>query len=85
MLRGRVYGYIPDYFIRLEKGNMLILEVKGNEPDEEKAKRLFLQEWVETVNNIGGYGICHIDGVYFIPETPGIIEKYCGKNINITF
>ena len=50
-----------------------------------KAKRLFLQEWVETVNNIGGYGICHIDGVYFIPETPGIIEKYCGKNINITF
>ena len=40
MLRGRVYGYIPDYFIRLEKGNMLILEVKGNEPDEEKSEEI---------------------------------------------
>ena len=36
---------------------MLILEVKGVESDESKAKHQFAEEWIQAVNSDGRFGI----------------------------
>ena len=48
--RGVVRRYIPDFLIRMASGNMLILEVKGDEQERDKSKFQFLEEWVLAVN-----------------------------------
>ncbi|MEX1230493.1 MAG: hypothetical protein WEB58_09645, partial [Planctomycetaceae bacterium] len=54
--RGVVRKYRPDFLIRLALGTTLILEVKGQETDETKAKHAALAEWVQAVNDHGGFG-----------------------------
>ena len=54
--RGVIRKYRPDFLIRLTNGTMLILEVKGEESDETKAKHAFMQEWIDAVNADGGFG-----------------------------
>jgi len=54
--RGAVRKYRPDFLIRLANGTMLVLEVKGQDTLEDKAKRQFLAEWVQAVNARGGFG-----------------------------
>ena len=44
--RGVVRKYRPDFLIRLVTGDMLVLEVKGQESEQDKTKRRFLAEWV---------------------------------------
>jgi type III restriction enzyme len=54
--RGVVRKYWPDFLIRLDNGDMLILETKGQEGDQERVKHDFLDEWVNAVNSHGGFG-----------------------------
>ncbi len=54
--RGVVHKYLPDFLLRLADGRMLILEVKGQDDDEQRTKRQFLDEWVRAVNTHGGFG-----------------------------
>jgi type III restriction enzyme len=54
--RGVVKKYWPDYLIRLKSGRMLVLEVKGQDSQENHTKREFLDEWVRAVNQHGGFG-----------------------------
>ena len=54
--RGVVRKYRPDFLIRLTSGDMLILEVKGQDSDRDQTKRQFLDEWVRAVNAHGGFG-----------------------------
>ncbi|MCY4003231.1 MAG: DEAD/DEAH box helicase family protein [Rhodospirillales bacterium] len=53
---GAVRKYRPDFLIRLKSGSMLVLETKGLDRDRDQTKRRFLAEWVEAVNNHGGFG-----------------------------
>ncbi len=53
---GAVRKYFPDYLIRLANGRMLVLEIKGQPNDESKAKHAALAQWVEAVNQNGGFG-----------------------------
>ena len=48
--------YRPDFLVKLTNGSMLVLEVKGQERTEDKAKRGFLEEWINAVNQHGGFG-----------------------------
>ena len=57
VFRGAVRKYRPDFLIRLANGEMLILEVKGVESDESKAKHRFAGEWIQGVNLDGRVGI----------------------------
>ena len=57
VFRGAVRKYRPDFLIRLANGEMLILEVKGVESDESKAKHRFAGEWIQGVNSDGRFGI----------------------------
>ena len=54
--RGVVRKYRPDFLVRLKSGDMLVLETKGRDDDQNRTKRRFLAEWVRAVNQHGGFG-----------------------------
>ena len=53
---GVVRKYRPDFLIRLASGDVLVLETKGQDRDQDRTKRRFLAEWVDAVNAHGGFG-----------------------------
>ncbi len=56
LFQGVVHKYRPDFLIRLSSGQFLILETKGQDGQQNRTKREFLDEWVRAVNNHGGFG-----------------------------
>ncbi|HLQ45657.1 MAG TPA: DEAD/DEAH box helicase family protein, partial [Planctomycetaceae bacterium] len=50
VFQGVVRKYRPDFLIRLTNGTTLILEIKGQDTQEDQVKRRFLDEWVRAVN-----------------------------------
>jgi len=56
VFKGVVHKYRPDFIIRLKTGNFFVLETKGQDTDQHKTKRAFLDEWVKAVNEHGGFG-----------------------------
>jgi type III restriction enzyme len=48
--------YIPDFLIRLTNGKTLVLEIKGEDSEQNRAKRSTLDAWVKGVNAKGGFG-----------------------------
>jgi type III restriction enzyme len=54
--RGVVRKYRPDFLVRLSSGEMLILETKGQDTEQDRVKRRYLDEWVQAVNAHGGFG-----------------------------
>jgi len=57
--RGVVRKYRPDFLIRMKNGNMLVLETKGQESEQDKVKRRYLDEWTQAVNAHRGFGKWH--------------------------
>jgi type III restriction enzyme len=78
--RGEVHRYIPDYIVRLDAGEHgtvnLILEVKGLEDEQDRAKRAIAEKWCKAVNNDGHHGTW----AYYQTRKPGelkqLIEKF---------
>ena len=56
VFKGVVHKYRPDFILRLKTGSFLVLETKGQDTDQDKTKREFLDEWVKAVNEHGGFG-----------------------------
>ena len=56
IFKGVILKYRPDFIIRLKNGDHLILETKGQDTQQDKTKREFLDEWVRAVNEHGGFG-----------------------------
>jgi type III restriction enzyme len=54
--QGIVHTYYPDFLIRLKTGEMLVLETKGKDDQQNQTKRKFLDEWVQAVNTDGRFG-----------------------------
>jgi len=57
---GIMHGYRPDYLIRYKldasKELNIILEVKGYESEQDRAKQTAARRWVDAVNHHGGFG-----------------------------
>lgn len=68
--RGVVRKFRPDFLVRLESGDMLVLETKGQDTEPDKVKRRYLEEWVQAVNTQGGFGKWHWD----VARAPGEIR-----------
>lgn len=49
--------FIPDFIIHLANGKNLILEIKGQDSDQNRAKRSTLDAWVKAVNSRSGFGV----------------------------
>lgn len=54
--RGVVRKYRPDFLIRLANGDMLVLETKGEDTEQDEVKRQYLDEWIQAVSAHGGFG-----------------------------
>ena len=48
--------YQPDFLVRLANGTTLILEIKGMETEQDRAKHEAAHRWVAAVNNWGQLG-----------------------------
>ena len=73
---GMVRKYIPDFLIKLDNGKMLVLEIKGKDSEQNRAKREALAEWCQAVNGLGDYGDWYADVAFNTAEVDGIINKY---------
>ena len=79
VFNGVVKKFRPDFIIRLANGKMLVLEIKGQDTQQDKSKRSFLDEWCKAVNSQGGFGVWEWD-VSFDPEDlKGILAKHGGN------
>ena len=74
--KGVVKKYRPDFLIRLATGKMLVLEVKGQDTQQNKTKREFLDEWVKAVNGHGGLGRWASDVSFDPADVPGILARH---------
>jgi type III restriction enzyme len=54
--RGVIRKYRPDFLVRLKSGDMLVLETKGQDTEQDRLKRRYLDEWIQAVNAHGGFG-----------------------------
>lgn len=74
--RGIIRKFRPDYLVRLANGKMLVLEVKGQDNQEQQTKREFLSEWVRGVNGHGGFGIWASDVSRYPSDIHEILQKH---------
>ncbi|MDD5222684.1 MAG: DEAD/DEAH box helicase family protein [bacterium] len=56
LYRGVVRKYRPDFLVRLANGDVLILETKGQDTEQDQIKWHYLDEWTQAVNGHGGFG-----------------------------
>ena len=77
---GVVKKYRPDFIIRLKTGKFLILETKGQGTQQDKTKREFLDEWVISVNEYGGFGLWQWAVSNDPADVAGILEDAISKS-----
>lgn len=68
--------FIPDFLIRLNNGRMLVLEIKGEDSEQNKAKRAALNFWVQGVNAKGGFGVWCWDVAFVPAQLQDILAKH---------
>jgi type III restriction enzyme len=74
--RGVVRKYRPDFLVRLTNGEMLVLETKGQDTEQDKVKRRYLDEWAQAVNAHGGFGRWRCA----VAKAPGVIRDILIRN-----
>ena len=74
--KGVVRKYRPDFLIRLTNGRMLVLEVKGEDDQQNHTKRRFLDEWCRAVNEQGGFGTWSWDVSHHQADVKDILVKH---------
>lgn len=65
------HAYEPDFLVRLSDGVTVVLEIKGFEDDQTKAKHNAANRWVEAVNNWGQLGAWS----FHVCRNPQLLEK----------
>jgi type III restriction enzyme len=68
--------YLPDFLIRFADGRILVLETKGQDSDQNRAKRLALDAWVKAVNSKGGFGNWTWDVAFEPAQIRDIIQRH---------
>jgi type III restriction enzyme len=56
---GVPHAYYPDFVIVLSNGDRVLVEIKGEERERDRAKHQAAQRWVSAVNNWGREGRWH--------------------------
>jgi type III restriction enzyme len=49
--------FVPDFLVRFKNGKMLVLEVKGQDSEQNRAKRAAMNSWCKAVSQKGGFGV----------------------------
>jgi type III restriction enzyme len=73
-------SYLPDFLVSLRKKDgsypTLILEVKGEEDNRDRAKYTFARSWVDAVNRDGEYGRWAFAVVRKPEEVEGVLARH---------
>jgi type III restriction enzyme len=56
---GVPHAYHPDFVVRLASGDRVLVEIKGEERERDRAKHQAAQRWISAVNNWGREGRWH--------------------------
>lgn len=70
--------FVPDFLIRLANGKMLVLEIKGEDTEQNRAKRAALDVWVQAVNSKAGFGVWVADVAFEPAKVYDIIDRHAG-------
>ncbi len=65
------HAYEPDFLVRLANEVTVVLEIKGYEEDQDKAKHTAARRWVEAVNNWGQLGAW----TFHVCRNPQLLDK----------
>lgn len=76
MWNGSRRRFLPDFLIRLTNGKTLVLEIKGVDDDQNRAKRAALAAWVQGTNQKGGFGIWEHDVAFEPSEIATILAHH---------
>ncbi len=68
--------FVPDYLVRLANGKTLVLEIKGEDSDQNRAKRSALDAWVKGVNAKGGFGAWCWDVAFQPAQIQDIVQRH---------
>lgn len=74
--RGSSRNFVPDYLLRLNNGKTLVMEVKGVDSEQNRAKRAAMHTWEKAVNEQGGFGQWRFDVVFKPAKTRDIILQH---------
>ena len=72
--------FVPDFLIRLVNGKTLILEIKGEDSLQNRAKRQALDVWVKGVNAKGGFGLWCWDVVFEMAQIQDVLSDTPPRN-----
>ncbi|CAK0778412.1 type III restriction enzyme [Gammaproteobacteria bacterium] len=72
--------FIPDFLIRFTNGAALVLEIKGEDSEQHRAKRQSLAAWIEAVNTTSGFGTWVADVAFEPAQVHDIIAKWANEN-----
>jgi type III restriction enzyme len=72
---GTVHKFRPDFLIRMSNGVHLVLEVKGQDDEEQRTKRRYLDEWVKAVNQNGEFGSWAADVSHDPSDIANILQR----------
>lgn len=70
---GAFHKYRPDFIITLADGTHLILETKGQETEQDRVKRKYLEEWISAINAHGGFGTWRSAVSRHVKDVAGIV------------
>lgn len=76
MWAGSRRRFLPDFLVLLANGTMLALEIKGVDSPQNKAKRDAMAEWVNAVNQAGGFGRWAWDVAFKPAEINDILTRH---------
>jgi type III restriction enzyme len=79
--KGVIRKFYPDFILRLVNGDYMVLETKGIDSQQNQTKREYLNEWVNAVNNHGGFGKWHWDVSFHPSDIVGLINKCMHKEL----
>lgn len=74
--KGSKRRYVPDFILRMANGTNLVLEIKGRDSEQNKAKRDALADWVKAVNMTQKFGVWQSDVAFNPSEIHDIIERH---------
>lgn len=75
--QGVVRRFFPDFICKLNNGKNLIIETKGQDSEQNKTKRAYLDEWCKAINQHGGFG----HWVWEVSFDPNDLQSLINKHV----
>jgi len=68
--------FIPGFLVKLSNGKTLVLEIKGQDSEQNKAKRDALDLWGRGVNAHGGFGVWSWEVAFEMAEIRDLLARH---------